>query len=472
MPRKRFRSILSTALGLAVLTSVPQALSAPAAAAALAHCPSNLAAYGVSDTSNRLLGETASERRASCQVAPGLTFTKIESTLQDGQTRYVRALSVDFAAFTGKIRATTGKTVKDREKTSDMAGLMASQGLEPLAAVNGGFFDIASAFSPGALGGLTVVDGTVLSSASNGEAALTIGNHGHNLWIDKVWSQSKITFTPPGGSASQPNHVVDGLNREPGRIQGCGGGYGPAGVNDRNSKESNLIDPRKPQLGIHCLDSDETIVFTKEFGALPSLPTTVRAVLVGADQTVKKVSDTTSGMVAGPGEHVVVSTGSHAAWLKTDALVGSRMSLPTADVQRGASAETPVYFPGANDAIVNGGPWLVKNQAVGPFDFSGSTTSEHAYLTPMNSRTAAGITVDGKLLLVVVDKKSGAAGPAYGLTMPQLAQAMKNLGAAQAINLDGGGSSTMWVKGAVANHPSDGTGQERYVGNAIVITAK
>ncbi|MFE8978748.1 phosphodiester glycosidase family protein [Streptomyces cyaneofuscatus] len=381
-------------------------------------------------------------------------------------------MSVDFATFTGKIRATTGKTVKDREKTSDMAGLMASQGLEPLAAVNGGFFDIASAFSPGALGGLTVVDGTVLNSASNGEAALTIGNHGTNLWIDKVWSQSKVTFTPPGGSAIQPDHVVDGLNREPGRIQGCGGGVGPAGVNDRNSNTNNLIDARKPQLGIHCLDSEETIVFTKEFGALPFLPGTVRAVLVGADQTVKKVSDTTGGMAAGSGEHVVVATGSHAAWLKADAVVGSKMSLPTAAVHRGSSSETPVYFYGANDAIVNGGPWLVKKGAAGPFDFSSSTTPEHTYLTPRNSRTAAGITSDRKLLLVVVDKKSGPVGSAHGLSMPQLAEAMKNLGATEAINLDGGGSSTMWVKGSVANHPSDGANEERYVGNAIVVTAK
>ncbi|NEC21471.1 phosphodiester glycosidase family protein [Streptomyces parvus] len=426
----------------------------------------------MSDTSDRLLGETTNERRASCQVAPGLTFTKIESTLQDGQTRYVRVLSVDFAAFTGKIRATTGKTVKDRERTSDMAGLMASQGLEPLAAVNGGFFDIASEFSPGALGGLTVADGKILNSAANGEAALTLGNHGTNLWIDKVWSQSRITFTPPGGSPSRPDHVVDGLNREPGRIQGCGGGMGPAGENDRNSHPDNLIDARMPQLGIHCLDSDETIVFTEDFGALPFLPGTVRAVLVGADRTVKQVSDTTSGLVAGPGEHVVVATGSHAAWLQTDAVVGSQMSLPAADVRRGASAETAVYFNGTDDAVVNGGPWLVKNGAEGPFDFNSGTTPEHAYLTPMNSRTAAGITTDRKLLLVVVDKKSGPAGPAHGLTMPQLAQAMKNLGATEAVNLDGGGSSTMWVKGALANHPSDGTGEERYVGNAIVVTAK
>lgn len=471
MSRRILRSVLPLAFGLAVLASGCQVPSASTASAP-ADCPSDLASYKVSDTSDRLLAETTSERRALCQVAPGLAFMKIESTLQDGRTRHVRALTVDFASFTGKIRATEGETVMDREKTSAMAELMASQGLKPLAAVNGGFFDIASTFSPGALGGLTVVDGKVLNSASNGESALGLGNHGTNLWIDKVWSQSTITFTPPGGNPSGPGHLLDGVNREPGRIQGCGGGFGPAGVNDRNADAKNLIDPRMPQVGIHCLDSEETILFTEEFGALPFLAGKVRAVLIGVDRTVKRVSDTTDGMVAAPGEHVVVATGSHTERLKADAVIGSTMSLPATAVQRGASAETPVHFPGADDATVNGGPRLVKNGSVGPFDFSGSTTPQYAYLAPRNARTAAGITAGKELVLVVVDKKSGPKDTAHGLTMAQLAEAMKNLGAADAINLDGGGSSTMWVKGAVVNHPSDGAGEERRVGNAIVITAE
>ena len=46
---------------------------------------------------------------------------------------------------------------------------------------------------------------------------------------------------------------------------------------------------------------------------------------------------------------------------------------------------------------------------------------------------------------------------------------MKSLGAVNAVNLDGGGSATMWIKGlGVVNHPTDSTG-ERPVSNALVV---
>jgi hypothetical protein len=53
------------------------------------------------------------------------------------------------------------------------------------------------------------------------------------------------------------------------------------------------------------------------------------------------------------------------------------------------------------------------------------------------------------------------------MTMPELARLFQRLGAVDAINLDGGGSATMWLNGMVANRPSDGT--ERPVSNALVV---
>lgn len=83
-------------------------------------------------------------------------------------------------------------------------------------------------------------------------------------------------------------------------------------------------------------------------------------------------------------------------------------------------------------------------------------------------RTAAGLTADGKtLILAVVDGRSTSS---RGMTLLQLGQAMADLGAHWAINLDGGGSSAMVVDGNVVNRPSDGG--ERTVGNhlGVVIT--
>jgi len=68
-------------------------------------------------------------------------------------------------------------------------------------------------------------------------------------------------------------------------------------------------------------------------------------------------------------------------------------------------------------------------------------------------RTAVGITADNKMMVVVVDGRSS---QSQGLTIPQLSKLMAGLGCTQALNLDGGGSSTAWVKGeGVVNFPTD-----------------
>ena len=80
-------------------------------------------------------------------------------------------------------------------------------------------------------------------------------------------------------------------------------------------------------------------------------------------------------------------------------------------------------------------------------------------------RTAIGVTATGKILLVVIDGRR----PRWsrGATLGELRKIMRNLGAVDALNLDGGGSSEMVVKGKVVNRPSDG--RERRITNAVLI---
>ena len=91
-------------------------------------------------------------------------------------------------------------------------------------------------------------------------------------------------------------------------------------------------------------------------------------------------------------------------------------------------------------------------------------------------RTAIGATEDGKLVIVVCDgrNKRGSA----GMTLPELADKMISLGCVEAINLDGGGSSTfVGREGRVLNMPSDTPGttaqdvalRERSVPTAVII---
>ena len=93
------------------------------------------------------------------------------------------------------------------------------------------------------------------------------------------------------------------------------------------------------------------------------------------------------------------------------------------------------------------------------------------------ARTAVGFTddADGELLLVTVDEeRTGGHGSTIvgGLTLPQLGAVMVELGADQALNLDGGGSTTMTRDAALVNVPSDGTPSDstpRSVGDGLFV---
>jgi len=52
-----------------------------------------------------------------------------------------------------------------------------------------------------------------------------------------------------------------------------------------------------------------------------------------------------------------------------------------------------------------------------------------------------------------------------GLTLPELAALMVELGACTAVNLDGGGSTALWLRERIINQPSDGV--ERKVANHL-----
>ncbi len=79
-------------------------------------------------------------------------------------------------------------------------------------------------------------------------------------------------------------------------------------------------------------------------------------------------------------------------------------------------------------------------------------------------RTAAGVAANGDLLLVVVDGRQEAS---RGVDLAELARLMREAGARDALNLDGGGSSTLVVQGRLVNRPTGGT-FERQVMNALV----
>jgi exopolysaccharide biosynthesis protein len=110
---------------------------------------------------------------------------------------------------------------------------------------------------------------------------------------------------------------------------------------------------------------------------------------------------------------------------------------------------------------VSGWPLLVSDCKV----IENLPGSDHFTRAP-HPRTAVGLSRDGKTAFFVVTdgRKEGVPGP----TLPELAAFLREeLGVCRAMNLDGGGSSAMWVRDAIVNRPSDGP--ERKVGNHLAV---
>lgn len=81
-------------------------------------------------------------------------------------------------------------------------------------------------------------------------------------------------------------------------------------------------------------------------------------------------------------------------------------------------------------------------------------------------RTMIGSEADGTIWLVTVDGRQPAL--SVGMTLVELRALARRLELVNALNLDGGGSTTMWVQGRVVNHPSDAAGP-RKVSDALIV---
>lgn len=117
---------------------------------------------------------------------------------------------------------------------------------------------------------------------------------------------------------------------------------------------------------------------------------------------------------------------------------------------------------GVSMLVRNGQPYVTVLDEAGGVAFSTTT----------HPRTCVGVTKDNKLLLVTIDGRQPEI--SNGISLENLANLMIQLGAVGAMNLDGGGSTTMVIFDTIVNFPSDrdssgNPGHERAVANSIII---
>lgn len=120
--------------------------------------------------------------------------------------------------------------------------------------------------------------------------------------------------------------------------------------------------------------------------------------------------------------------------------------------------------------------WEGVQQAIGGREWVLRDGGTYIYPRPSSAdqihpRTAVGVTAGGDLVLIVVDGRQ--AGYSDGTTLPDLAELFRQRGAVHALNLDGGGSTTLLVRepgdvsASLANEPSDG--RQRPVSNSLLV---
>lgn len=97
--------------------------------------------------------------------------------------------------------------------------------------------------------------------------------------------------------------------------------------------------------------------------------------------------------------------------------------------------------------IISGGPYLVKNGEI----FVDMTAQKLSAIGGRNPRTAIGYTKDNHLIMLTAD---GREDTSIGLTLMELASLMKEFGCVNAMNLDGGSSTVMYINGQIVNKPS------------------
>jgi hypothetical protein len=342
----------------------------------------------------------------------------------------VHVAIIDPRKFDGRVLAYHGTAIASR--TTAQA---ASAALGSVAATNGGFFTIdapEATYVGGVDTGLSAQNGVVESLAA-GDRAAAIFTGQDQLSIRNVSSAAELR-------ASDGASIRDlGINRVPGTAEDCG----VPGLTPTDEPRQNTV----------CTGPNDIVVFTPQFGApLPPAPTSGPALQAIVDPHGQVVSVGAPGGTLPAGDWAVQAIGTDEAWLASHAQAGSRLS----DSVRLRTGHGQPLKLSPGTTITSAGPTLLQNakiaidaSAEGVFDTR--DLNDYTFSAYKHARTIIGTDRHGRIILATVD---GIAGVSEGMTLTEEAVLMRSLGAVDAMNLDGGGSTQFASFGQILDDPS------------------
>jgi hypothetical protein len=353
------------------------------------------------------------EARRAGKVAPGVERIEIrrgEFSVGLGPDRWVINVLVLDPSRTRLVLGRANDKLVGTETTSSIARRHGA-----LAATNAGFFRTDGSYR-GEPAGIVLRAGKVLSEPYRKRPGLAVSNKGGRTRLAVVDAEVRVEAAPSKGLRRR----VDGVNR--------------------------------PRLG------EELILFTPEFDRTTLTgPEGVEAV-VDKGRVVDVIDGRGAASIPRTG-WVLSGRGPAAEWVRAQLKPGTRLELLT-DVRL---TPRPAFTP---EFVVGGGPRLVR---AGRPVAAGPEAGGPGFTETRHPRTAVGVRADGRVLLVTVDGRQPER--SVGMTIAELASLLLELGAVEAVNMDGGGSTTMVAGGRVVNSPSDLTG-ERPVGDALLVLAR
>jgi hypothetical protein len=344
-------------------------------------------------------------------VAPGATLTSF-SRLEPDKWLRADALSVDLDG-SARVDYLAPKKVSERKTVGELAAAHdPGDGRRTVAAFNGDFFDINATGAPIGPG---IRDGELVHSPSGPYTSVAFGPHSAGRILSLYFDG---TLTTPDGEEQ-----LSGYNASDVPADGIGLYNSQWGTADR----ALTTDDAAVTAEVAVRDGAVTSVAEEPGdGEIPEGTT----VLVGRGTGAKELAQLEPGDPVSVEYHVRTDDGS---------------AMPR--------------------TAVGGRGVLVKDGV--PQDWEGRPNNTAA------PRTAVGFSEDGsEMHVLTVDGRQAASG---GVTLTELARMMDDLGAYNALNLDGGGSSTLLAREAgsdtlqVENAPSDGTPRE--VPDGLAVTA-
>lgn len=361
-------------------------------------------------------------------IKPGVEYAQFVRELQSNDKEAARAVAVVNALRLdlSKVRLDVVHALDAAigvEKTSSIA-----RRHNAFAAINGGFFRIDNSIFRGDATGVLAINNRLLSESYANRIALFISNR---------QKQTEINF-----ANINLNDLIEIKSKT----------FYFSGIN-RERKENEIIQ------------------YTPEFNRT-TLTDGNGLEIVVCNGKIAQINDLAGSSPIPQNCYVVSSSGSLREQLLSVAKIGGKVKIRSAVAHKIGngfpntdSNRTSAAFSTAED-IIGGAPQLIKN---GKIEITWEAEKQSkSFVETKHPRTAIAKLKDGRALLVTVDGRSEDSG---GMSLPEMAEMLLEMNAVDAMNLDGGGSTTMFLDGKLVNKPSDKEG-ERAVSDAILVTLR